>query len=85
MSGTTGLNELWTTGQAADYLKDLGYNRRMVARMVDAGEIPGIPRRSGVGWRRVPASAIRAYRTWLLEQLSGGVQDPATSDPAQQA
>ncbi len=84
MSGTTDPNELWTTGQAAEHLRDLGYNRRMVARMVDAGEIPGIPRRSGVGWRRVPAAAIRAYRRSLLEQLSSA-EDPAASDPAQSA
>ncbi len=68
-ASTAGGGELWTTGQAADYLHDLGITRRQVSRMLDSGELKGIRRASGT-WRRVRAADVRAYRERLLSQLA---------------
>lgn len=68
---STAGEEVWTTGQAAAYLKDLGVNRRQVYRMVEAGELPAI-QRGGHKWHRIPARAVRAYRQALLAQLAPG-------------
>jgi hypothetical protein len=64
-------SEAWTTGQAADHLKDLGISRRQVSRMVASGELPAI-RRAPRAWAHIPADAVRAYRRTLLAQLGRG-------------
>lgn len=67
-SNTAGSEELWTTGRAAAYLKDLGINRRQVSRMLDAGELEGI-QLGGGKWRKVRAASVRTYREQTLRQL----------------
>lgn len=60
--------ELWTCGRVAEHI-GMGVTARMVRRMVDEGELPGL--RPGRGrWRRIPAEAAEAKRLELVEQLS---------------
>ena len=66
---TSGEEELWTTGQAAAYLKDLGIKPRQVARMVSSGDLPGVQLGAGK-WRRVRAADVRALRKEMLDTLA---------------
>lgn len=62
--------ELWTTGQVATYLADLGISRKTVSQMINRGELAGL-RRGPQKWARVPAAVARAYRRQILEQNPG--------------
>lgn len=77
--GTAAEDELWTPGEAAAYLNTggvhLGFTPRRVTAMIKRGELAGVQSHSG-GWRRTPASGIRALRADQLAAL--GRFDPAT-------
>ncbi len=64
-----GGDELWTTGQAANYLAKWGITRRMVSQMINSGELPGYRRESGK-WGRVPRNAVERYGKHLDEQAA---------------
>ncbi len=67
-SGNGEDEELWTTGQAAAFLRDLGITRRQVVRLISEGVIPAFQVGTGK-WRRVRAADVRAFRREMLRQL----------------
>lgn len=69
------VGELWTTGQAADYLSDVGISRKRVSEMINNGELGGW-RRSRQKWAKVPASVVREYKRKLLEGIPKGDEAP---------
>jgi hypothetical protein len=70
--------ELWTTGQAAEFLSDLGITRRQVSRMVASGELPAMRRAPGK-WAHIPAGEVHKLRAALLAQLHATRQDDEAS------
>lgn len=62
-------DELWTTGQAAEYLARWGITRRMVSQMINSGVLTGYRREPGK-WGRVPRTVVEQYGKHLDEQAA---------------
>lgn len=69
VANTADGGELWTTGQAADYLARWGITRRTVSRMINSGALGGYRREPGK-WGRVPSTVVEQYGRHLDEQAA---------------
>lgn len=69
---TTPDGELWTTGTAAAYLRPWGFTRKLVAAMVESGEMPAVKRKKRA-WARIPRSVVEDYAQTLGPPPAGGV------------
>lgn len=72
-------DELWTPGEAAEYLNgggvDFKITPRRVSQMAQRGELPSVQPTPG-RWRKVSAAAVREMRRQWLADLEQGQHRP---------